>query len=110
MTLRAARPAAALTAVLLATALPGVAAEPRSAIPWLSESIEMEGTPPPPSRSKAGRGQPGGCCVNEGLLLGDSIAVLIRQFPRLVQLEPTQLQGRLRLAQPAPGRPVIQAE
>ena len=31
-------------------------AEPRSAIPWLSESIEIEDTPPPPSRSEAWRG------------------------------------------------------
>ena len=37
-------------------ALPAHAAEPRSAIPWLSQSIELGDTPPPPSRAKAGRG------------------------------------------------------
>ena len=43
----------------VAALLPGHAAEPRSAIPWLSQSIEIEDTPPPPSRSKSGRVQPG---------------------------------------------------
>jgi hypothetical protein len=43
----------------VAALLPGHAAEPRSAIPWLSQSIEIEDTQPPPSRSKSGRVQPG---------------------------------------------------
>jgi hypothetical protein len=39
----------------LAAAAPALdAAEPRSAIPWLSESIEIEGTPPPPGRPRPG--------------------------------------------------------
>ena len=37
-------------AVALALALPAAAQAPRSAIPWLSQSIEIENTPPPPSR------------------------------------------------------------
>lgn len=64
MTARVARLAglaAALAAALPLAALPvpGTAAEPRSAIPWLSQSIELEGTPPPPSRPKIGS-PPGG--------------------------------------------------
>ena len=55
MTGRAARLAGLAAAVAAALPLPGFAAEPRSAIPWLSESIEIEGTPPPPSRSKSMR-------------------------------------------------------
>ena len=34
----------------LAIALPSLAAEPRSAIPWLSQSIELSTSPPPPPR------------------------------------------------------------
>jgi hypothetical protein len=48
-------PGSLLGAAALAVALPLAAAEPRSAIPWLSESIEIEDTPPPPSRSEARR-------------------------------------------------------
>ena len=59
MTHRAARLAGLAAALAAALALPGLAAEPRSAIPWLSESIEIGLTPPPPSRAKAGRGQTG---------------------------------------------------
>ncbi len=50
---------AGLAVAALATASPGHAAEPRSAIPWLSQSIEIENTPPPPSRSEATRKTPG---------------------------------------------------
>jgi hypothetical protein len=46
---------AGLAAALLAVALPGQAAEPRSAIPWLSQSIELDDTRPPPSRAAAAR-------------------------------------------------------
>ncbi len=60
MTRGAARLAGLLAAAMtVAALLPGHAAEPRSAIPWLSQSIEIEDTPPPPSRSKSGRVQPG---------------------------------------------------
>ncbi len=45
---------AGLMAGAFAAAHPGAAAEPRSAIPWLSQSIEIEATPPPLSR-KAGQ-------------------------------------------------------
>lgn len=57
---RAAR-LAFLVAAVLPLALPcGLrAAEPRSAIPWLSQSIEIDGTPPPPSRARSGRTAPG---------------------------------------------------
>jgi hypothetical protein len=41
-------------AVLLSAAPPLGAAEPRSAIPWLSQSIEIQDTPPPPSRPAPG--------------------------------------------------------
>ncbi len=51
--------AAALATAALAGQRPGHAAEPRSAIPWLSESIEIGNTPPPPSRAMSGRVQPG---------------------------------------------------
>ncbi|HVH02415.1 MAG TPA: hypothetical protein VM891_05600, partial [Amaricoccus sp.] len=54
MTGRGAVPGTLLGAAL-ALALPAAAAEPRSAIPWLSESIEIEDTPPP-RRSEARRG------------------------------------------------------
>jgi hypothetical protein len=62
MTRAAARLVGLAAALAAASALlsPGFAAEPRSAIPWLSESIEIEGTPPPPSRAKAGRARAGG--------------------------------------------------
>ncbi len=40
--------------------MPAGAAEPRSAIPWLSESIEIGSTPPPPSRPRPGAGATGG--------------------------------------------------
>ena len=40
-------------AALLVLALPAAAEAPRSAIPWLSESIEIGHTPPPPSRPEA---------------------------------------------------------
>ena len=45
---------AGLAAAGLAAALPGRAAEPRSAIPWLSQSIEIAATPAPPSRPRPG--------------------------------------------------------
>jgi hypothetical protein len=45
---------ASLAAAALAGALPAGAAEPRSAIPWLSESIEIGSTPPPPPRPPPG--------------------------------------------------------
>jgi hypothetical protein len=51
---RAAR-LAGLAAAALAVASPGRAAEPRSAIPWLSQSIELNDTRPPPSRAAAAR-------------------------------------------------------
>ena len=70
MTGRAARLAGFVAAVAAALPLPGLAAEPRSAIPWLSESIELEGTPPPPSRSKSMR-VPGGGDVITVTPLGD---------------------------------------
>ncbi len=47
-------------AVALVTALPAPAAEPRSAIPWLSQSIEIGNPPPPPSRATSMGSQPGG--------------------------------------------------
>jgi len=57
VTARGTVPGTLLGAVALALALPAAAAEPRSAIPWLSESIEIENTPPP-SRSESWRGAP----------------------------------------------------
>ncbi len=56
MTGRGVVPGTLLGAAALVLALPAAAAEPRSAIPWLSESIEIEDTPPPPRRSEARRG------------------------------------------------------
>lgn len=47
-----AAPCATLCALSLA-ALPGRAEAPASAIPWLSQSIEIEDTPPPPSRARS---------------------------------------------------------
>ncbi|MFO1142087.1 MAG: hypothetical protein U1E59_06800 [Amaricoccus sp.] len=41
---------AGLAVAALAAALPAWAEGPRSAIPWLSQSIELGNTPPPPSR------------------------------------------------------------
>ncbi len=41
---------AGLALAALAIALPSLAAEPRSAIPWLSQSIELSASPPPPPR------------------------------------------------------------
>jgi hypothetical protein len=41
-----------LAAVLVCAALPARGDAPRSAIPWLSQSIEIGATPPPPSRPR----------------------------------------------------------
>jgi hypothetical protein len=48
---------AGICVLALALAAPAGGQEPRSAIPWLSESIEIE-TTPPPARSEAFRGRP----------------------------------------------------
>ncbi|HET9068279.1 MAG TPA: hypothetical protein VFN28_06515, partial [Amaricoccus sp.] len=56
---RAARLAGLAAGLAAALAQPGAAAEPRSAIPWLSQSIELGNTPPPLSRARSGRAPAG---------------------------------------------------
>ena len=63
------------------------------------------GGPAARARPRAGCARPAG-----PLLPGDPVPLLLGQLPRLCELEPAQLQGRLRLGQPAAGRRVFEAE
>jgi hypothetical protein len=106
-----------LGAALVAAALPGRAAEPRSAIPWLSQSIESVGTPPPPSRPRPGSPvQPGDDVIIVtplGSVSRDAVGLLPPEETGFARaLWGAEQAGRVRemiLAQPADGVPAARA-
>jgi hypothetical protein len=106
-----------LAAALVAAAPPGRAAEPRSAIPWLSQSIETVGTLPPPSRPRPGPpAQPGDDVIIVtplGSVSRDAVGLLPPEETGFARaLWGAEQAGRVReliLAQPAEGVPAARA-